>query len=83
MKNKLYRLTKLSDDVFNGKHPNGILADMYWDGHINSKPKVGERFHFGNHLDHPRNHLWTSTVKELLNDNKFKTRNSTYQLKEL
>lgn len=75
-----YKLTKLSDDKFNGNHPNFILEGMYWIGHITSKPKKGERFHLGNEKDHPRNHLWTSTVTELLEDGKFKTNNSTYKL---
>lgn len=82
MKGK-YRLTKLSDNKFEGKHPNHILQGMSWEGHINAKPIVGYRFHLGNHLDHPRNHLYTSVVTEILKDGKFKTLNSTYQLKKI
>ena len=78
-----YRLTKLSDDKFNGNHPNFILGGMYWIGYINSKPKKGERFHFGTGKDHPREHLWTSIVTELLKDGIFKTINSTYKLEKL
>lgn len=78
-----YKLTKLSDDRFKGKHPNGIIEGMSWEGHINSKPKIGERFHFGNYKDHPRSHLFTSVVTALFEDGKFKTLNSTYQLTEI
>lgn len=79
----MYKLEKLKDEVFNGNHPNGIDEGMYWTGHINSKPLIGERFHFGNHLDHPRNHLYTSIVTELLEDGKFKTSNSIYKLTKI
>lgn len=80
---KKYRLTKLSDDMFEGKHPNFVYAGRYEEGHITSQPKVGERFLFGTGLDHPRNHLLTSIVTEILEDGKFKTINSTYQLIEI
>lgn len=79
----MYKLTKLSDDKFNGNHPNFILEGMFWIGHINSKPKVGERFHFGTEKDSFKNHLFTSTVIEIVNDNIFKTRNSTYKLEKI
>lgn len=75
-------LRKLKDDKFNGHHPNGIEEGMEWfskdDNH--SKPVLNERFHFGTPKDHPRNHLFTSTVIEILNDGIFKTNNSTYQI---
>ena len=80
---KKYKLIKLSDDMFDGNHPNFVYAGRYEEGHINSHPKVGERFHFGTGLDHPRNHLLTSTVTEILENGKFKTINSTYQLLEI
>jgi len=78
-----YRLTKLTDDKFKGKHPNGILQGFVYNGHITSKPKIGERFHFGTHQDHPKHHLWTSVVTKIIKYNKeivFKTENSTYKL---
>ena len=31
----MYKLEKLTDDVFEGEHPNGVLAGMSWVGHIN------------------------------------------------
>lgn len=78
-----YKLVKLKDEKFNGLHPNGIFEGDTRIGHISKKPIVGERYHFGTGLDHPKNHLWTSTVIELLNDNKFRTRNSIYELIEI
>ena len=75
-----YTLTKLTDDVFEGYHPNGIYA-----GHTISsaeKPEIviGERYLFKN----PTNYLLTSTVTEIVSETEeeiiFKTKNSTYKL---
>lgn len=81
MKKKLYKLEKISDDVFEGKHPNFILAGMSWVGIYNNPPTVGERFSLDD-VDHMGLYLRTSTVTELLDDGLFKTRNSTYKLTE-
>lgn len=81
-----FKLTKLSDDIFNKNgliHPNLILEGMYWIGHFDEKPKVGERFKLGTRLDHPRDHLLTSVVTKIISDSKFKTKNSTYKLEKL
>ena len=78
-----YRLTKLLDDKFNGQNPNFILEGMSWEGHINSKPKKGERWHFGTEKDHPRNHLFVSVVTAELKKGIFKTKNSTYKLEKI
>jgi len=77
---KLYTLEKLSDDVFNGKHPNNIFEGDLRRGHFTELPTKGKRFHFGNDLDRSHNHLFTSTVREVLGDGVFKTTNSTYKL---
>ncbi len=76
----MYKLEKLSDDVFNGNHPNMIFSGMVWSGHFYKKPIVGDRFRFGTEKDHYREHLLTSTVTEVISDTVFKTRNSTYSL---
>lgn len=71
-----YTLTKLTDDVFNGAHPNGIYAG--YTVHSNNKNNliVGERYFFGSIL--------TSTVTEIILDTEketiFKTNNSTYKI---
>jgi len=76
----MYKLEKLSDDKFKGNHPNFIKTGMYWVGRYIKKPIVGERFKFGTDKDHPREHLRTSLVKEVLENGVFKTTNSTYKL---
>ena len=73
---KKYRLTKISDDIFDGEHPNGIDEGYIKEGYTNSLPVKGEMFFMGT--------LRTSTVTETLNeDSIFKTKNSTYKLEEL
>jgi len=76
----MYKLEKLTDDVFEGEHPNGVLSGMSWVGHIGHKPRVGQRFHFGIQKDRISEHLLTSTVIEIVDEETFKTRNSTYKL---
>lgn len=75
-----YTLTKLTDDVFEGFHPNGI-----YEGHtISSDEKaeivIGERYLFKNLT----RYLLTSTVTEIIseteNETIFKTKNSTYKI---
>jgi hypothetical protein len=71
--NNDYKLTKISDDVFNGFHPNGIDKGYTKSGEILAMPKVGECFYIAG--------LRTSRVTvEMDAKNIFKTRNSTYQL---
>lgn len=65
------KLTKISDDKFNGNHPNGIQEGYITEGEEYFPPVVGTRYHVG--------HLLTSTVTEILGDGTFKTRNSTYK----
>lgn len=79
---KLIKLTKLSDDEFDGNHPNGIYAGRECIGYLQAKePTVGERYIF---LGLTRDDfLSTSKVTEILEDGKFKTEYSTYQLKEI
>ena len=75
MKAVAYFIEKVSDDIFDGIHPNGIDV-----GYIKQspyiypqQPKVGEKFQVGT--------LRTSFVMEGLNDKgEFKTLNSTYIL---
>lgn len=72
---KLYKVTKITDDVFNGHHPNNINEGYTTIGEIFSMPEEGSRFVCGN--------LMTSTVTKAINDQGFfQTRNSTYKLEE-
>lgn len=75
---QFYKLTKISDDVFGGFHPNGIDEGYTIIGYYREPPKIGERFFFKGRglLDHLR----TSTVKEIVSESEFKTENSTYKL---
>lgn len=69
---KIGRITKLSDDAFNGNHPNGINKGYITEGKITIGPVVGERFYIGK--------FSTSIVLEIIDENTFKTLYSTYKL---
>jgi len=73
---QLYKLTKVSDDKFNGNHPNLIDEGYITIGCINKKPTIGERFEMFN------SYFISSTVTEVLGETIFKTLNSTYKLEE-
>ncbi len=67
------KLTKLSDDVFNGSHPNGIYEGHVQIGTEYDKPELGQPYWVGR--------SWrTSDVIEVLDNNTFKTLNSTYKI---
>lgn len=71
-------LTKISDDKFNGNHPNGINQGLVLKGNFTKKPTKGERFYFNSEKI---SYFSTSTVTEELNENGiFKTLYSTYKL---
>lgn len=96
IKNKLCKLTKLSDDVFNGEHPNGIDEGYETYGSITDDGiKTLNDFHLlvGNALwlrtgihKLTTRFFHTSTIKSIENiDNEnnvviFKTKNSAYKL---
>ena len=70
-------LTKLTDDYFNGNHPNFINEGHIEKAVVKSLPTVGERFYFGFGFS-------TSIVKEPLNkEGIFKTTYSTYKLEKI
>lgn len=72
---KKIKLTKLSDDTFEGNHPNGIYAGYVKTGYMKDLPKVGERFFVIGGM------FSTSIVtKELNKNNIFKTTFSTYKI---
>jgi len=76
---KKIRLTKISDDIFGGNHPNGINKGYTRDGYMIHKPKEGEEFILYLSKLHP--YLYTSIVTKKLNKkNIFKTTYSTYQI---
>lgn len=69
-------ITKISDDKFNGRHPNLIDKGYTSSGVVVMKPTVGYPCIVGG--------LRTSTVTEIVSETKkkivFKTLNSTYKL---
>jgi hypothetical protein len=73
---KTATLRKLSDDKFEGKHPNGIYEGYAKQGLVLNPPIVGESCIIAG--------LYTSNVTEIVKEegNKivFKTLNSTYEL---
>lgn len=69
-------LTKISDDTFNGNHPNGIYTGMVIKGLELNPPTVGERY-----VVHCQDGFSTSIVTRKPNkDGIFKTMYSTYKL---
>lgn len=70
------KLVKLSDDKFEGKHPNGIVEGYERNGYFSELPKVNYSFYIGG--------LKTSEITDIIestdNSVKFKTLNSTYLL---
>lgn len=75
-----YKLTKVSDDKFKGSHPNKINKDYSITGYFEKSPIIGESFRIiGKGL---RNSLITSVVIEIVNEETFRTLNSTYKLEK-
>ena len=72
---KKARITKLSDDKFEGNHPNGYNVGAVIEGQIYGAPVVGERFICGM--------IGTSTVTHIIDDSTFKTLYSTYKIEYL
>ena len=72
---KRVRLTKLSDDHFDGKHPNGIFEGYVKEGTEIVPPTVGEMYWLDN--------FHTSVVQKIIDKNTFKTTYSTYKIEYL
>lgn len=71
----LVRITKLKDEAFNGRHPNGINEGYERTGTAENKPTIGERFYVGGW-----NGFSTSPVTEIIDNNTFRTQNSVYKI---
>ena len=74
---EIYKLTKITDVVFNNNHPNNINEGYVKTGELwNGLPKIGMGFFIGT--------LITSTVISELDENGiFKTKNSIYKLEKI
>lgn len=79
MKRRKIKLIKLSDDHFEGNHPNGIYAGHEVVGIIVKLPTIGDRFYVGN----LEGFSTSPVIKKLNKDNIFKTTYSTYQIEYL
>jgi len=76
IKLKRIKLTKLSDEVFNGLHPNNINPGFEIEGYELIPVIINEPYWVGTN--------WrTSTVTKIMDNGKFKTLNSTYKLEYL
>lgn len=81
MEGRKVKLTKLTDDKFEGNHPNGINQGYEKIGFIRGVPTKGKAFFVTRGVD---NFFHTSTVTEEMNEEGiFKTLNSTYKLEYL
>jgi len=70
------RLVKLTDDKFNGQHPNGINEGAERIGFPSDELEVGKRFY----ISTMTNWFMTSRVTEIVDERTFKTDNSTYSI---
>lgn len=75
-KGKKVRVVKLTDDKFNGEHPNGIYEGSERVGYPTEELEVGKRFYISTNT----NWFMTSLVTEIVDDKTFKTENSTYSI---
>jgi len=69
---KFATLEKIEDNKFNNNHPNGINIGRKSYGVIIQRPVIGQSCYVGD--------LITSVVIEVIDDNTFKTLNSTYKI---
>lgn len=72
------RVTKITDDKFKGKHPNGINEGYITEGDEISQPRVGEPYSIFNVNGYDALEFKTSTVTQV-SKTMFKTLNSTYK----
>lgn len=74
------KVVKLSDDKFNGLHPNYIDEGYTRFGELCHDIEVGKRLE----MSGKRLHDWftTSIVTEIIDNNTFKTENSTYKIED-
>ena len=72
-------LTKISDDKFDGNHPNGIIEGYTRVGKLINDVIIGDQVLVVNNT----HYLRTSEVTEIIDDITFKTENSTYKIEVL
>ena len=74
------KLVKLSDDKFGGAHPNNVYVGMTVYGEMINNVKVGESLMLTNVRGEFYGWFHTSPIVEIIDENTFKTLNSTYHI---
>ena len=77
------KLQKISDDRFDGRHPNFIDVGHTVYGKVLEDLEVGKRFRLVDVKGDSYGYFRTSSVLEIIDDNNFKTLNSTYKITNL
>lgn len=70
-------LSKIDDHVFNGNHPNAIYVGYIQHGRLIEDVTVGQRCNVVKFIS---DYLSTSKVVEIIDEETFKTENSTYKI---
>lgn len=78
-KGEWVKLQKVSDEVFNGRHPHYIYEGYTQYGTLENEVTVGERCYVVNPCRY-NDYLSTSKVTEIIDDNTFRTENSIYKI---
>ena len=77
------KLQKISDDKFDGDHPNSINVGHTVYGKVLDDLKIGNNFMLVDVKGDSYGYFKTSFVLEIVDDNNFKTLNSTYKITNL
>ena len=74
------KVVKMSDDKFGGKHPNGIESGYVVYGTIVNPVEVGSFLYLNKASGDAYGYFHTSEITKIIDENHFKTRNSTYKI---
>ena len=74
------KVVKMSDDKFNGNHPNGIESGHVVYGEIVRPVEVGSFLYLLKVTGSSHGFFHTSEITKIIDENHFKTRNSTYKI---
>lgn len=74
------KLQKITDDVFNGRHPNNINKNHIVYGTMYNDITVGEALFLSAVSGDSHGFFHTSIITEIIDTNNFRTMNSTYHI---